>query len=46
MQQSRLPLEVNFYKKVRVLFESDDERINIFFNAKLTKITNDAKRFF
>ena len=41
-----LPLEVNFYKKVRVLFESDDERINIFFNAKLTKITNDAKRFF
>lgn len=28
-----LPLEVNFYKKVRVLFESDDERINIFFNA-------------
>ena len=28
-----LPLEVNFYKKVRVLFESDDEKINNFFNA-------------
>ncbi|MFN3289712.1 MAG: AAA family ATPase [Acinetobacter sp.] len=28
-----LPLEVNFYKKVKVLFESDDEQINIFLNA-------------